>query len=54
MEEEKSFKDKQLKSSEITMRRLGQEKKKHLEELAKVKTLNEKVKGRLFETVLRV
>lgn len=43
MEEEKTFKDKQLKSSEATMRRLHQDKEKRLQEMEKVKTLDEKV-----------
>lgn len=43
MEDEKSFKDKQLKSSEATMRRLHQDKEKRLQEMEKVKTLDEKV-----------
>lgn len=44
MEDEKSFKDKQLKSAEATMRRLHQDKEKRLQEMAKVKTLDEKVR----------
>lgn len=43
MEDEKSFKDKQLKSAEATMRRLHQDKEKRLQEMEKVKTLDEKV-----------
>lgn len=43
MEDEKSFKDKQLKSSELTMRRLNQDKDKRLQELEKINTLDEKV-----------
>ena len=43
MEDEKSFKDKQLKTSEATMRRLNQDKEKRLQEMEKVKTLDEKV-----------
>ena len=44
MEDEKSFKDKQLKSAEATMRRLHQDKEKRLQEMEKVKTLDEKVR----------
>ncbi|CAM9844234.1 unnamed protein product, partial [Ectocarpus sp. 12 AP-2014] len=43
MEDEKRFKDKQLKSSEATMRRLHQDKEKRLQEMEKVKTLDEKI-----------
>lgn len=43
MEDEKSFKDKQLKSSEMTMRRLHQDKEKRLLEMEKINTLDEKV-----------
>lgn len=43
MVDEKSFKDKQLKTSEATMRRLNQDKEKRLQEMEKVKTLDEKV-----------
>lgn len=43
MEDEKSFKEKQLKSSETTMRRLNQDKEKRLQELEKINTLDEKV-----------
>ncbi|CAM9789148.1 unnamed protein product [Pylaiella littoralis] len=43
MKEEKTFKDRQLKSSEATMRRLHQDKEKRLQEMEKVKTLDEKI-----------
>eukprot|EP00903_Cladosiphon_okamuranus_P005511 g5491.t1 len=43
MEDEKSFKEKQLKSAEATMRRLHQGKEKRLQEMEKVKTLDEKI-----------
>lgn len=43
MEDEKSFKEKQLKSSETTMRRLNQDKEKRLQELEKINALDEKV-----------
>ncbi|CAM9299562.1 unnamed protein product [Discosporangium mesarthrocarpum] len=43
LEDENSFKDKQLKSSEITMRRLQQEKEKRQQEIAKINTLDEKI-----------
>ncbi|CAM9166746.1 unnamed protein product [Hapterophycus canaliculatus] len=43
MEDEQSFKDKQLKSSEATMRRLHQDKEKRLQEMEKVNTLDEKI-----------
>lgn len=44
MEDEKSFKEKQLKSSETTMRRLNQDKEKRLQELEKINALDEKVR----------
>ena len=42
MEDEKGFKDKQLKSSETTMRRLHLDKEKRLQEMEKIDTLDEK------------
>lgn len=43
MEDEKGFKEKQLKSSETTMRRLHLDKEKRLQEMEKINTLDEKV-----------
>ncbi|CAM9127584.1 unnamed protein product, partial [Choristocarpus tenellus] len=43
LEDENTFKDKQLKSSEMTMRRLQQEKEKRQEEILKINTLDEKI-----------
>ena len=42
MEDEKGFKEKQLKSSETTMRRLHLDKEKRLQEMEKINTLDEK------------
>ena len=45
MEHENSFKDKQLKSSKMTMRRLHYDKEKRLQEMEKINKLDEKVRG---------
>lgn len=44
LEDENSFKDKQLKSSELTMKRLQHDKEKRQQEMEKINTLDEKVK----------
>ncbi|CAM9723209.1 unnamed protein product [Ascophyllum nodosum] len=43
MEHENSFKDKQLKSSKMTMRRLHYDKEKRLQEMEKINKLDEKI-----------
>lgn len=43
-EKDSSFKDKQLRSSEMTTRRLKQDKEKRQQEMEKITTLEEKVR----------
>lgn len=51
LEDEKSFKDRQLKSSEMTMRRLQQDKEKREQEMEKINTLDEKVANYSYDGI---